>query len=297
MPSGKRILHTRLSGQIQKGVRSIGIGISAVIWEVDDSIVLKAPIILEQPTKATPVDIYLYDIDAIFRYDCIENERTIFRLLQQQPHANIVQAIAIEHPEGIYLERHRPLSHCHIPSQLGRILWYQDMLRALLHIHQLKIAHSDVRIENFLCDSQDRIKLCDFGCSRPFGEENPSATRPDEPLKVNGLAQTVSDSTDRFALASVIFQLELGYEPELSVVDGALLLPEFSTRNDGIDSMITSAWLGKYSSTAQMLEHAESIHKADDIIAATSSEHRQHLRCYVNQWRSSRQERYGNALR
>jgi serine/threonine protein kinase len=206
-------------GLVQKCISELGLGISGVVYEVDEQTILKAPWIIKRPNNDSPFeDHHYYETEALLRFDNFENERAIFRRLEHEPHPNIVQAIALEHDEGIYLRRHQPISHCQTPPQSGQILWYQDMLRGLLHLHQIGIAHSDIRLDNFLCDTHGRVLLCDFSCSRPFSGENPSATEPGEALCVNGPAQTVCDSTDRFALVSVIFQMELGTKPQLSLV-------------------------------------------------------------------------------
>lgn len=82
------------------------------------------------------------------------------------------------------------------PAQPGRILWYQDIIRALLHIHKLGVAHSDLRIDNILIDTQGHALLCDFSSCYPFGQINPAAPHPALPVQLNGLAKTVSEATD-----------------------------------------------------------------------------------------------------
>ncbi|KAF6235146.1 hypothetical protein HO173_006775 [Letharia columbiana] len=101
------------------------------------------------------------------------------------------------------------------PQSIG-IAWYRDMLRALVPLHELEIAHANVRIDDFLCHSEGAIVLYDFTCSRLFGQDNPSATGSPESLGVTGPPQTVSDPTDRFALASVMFEVETGAKGDLT---------------------------------------------------------------------------------
>lgn len=151
---------------------------------------------------------YEYAVDSVCHYEEIVNERIILKRLERTPHTNIMQAVSLDHPEGVYLRRHTPLSRrlqAGKPTQYIRIAWYRDMLRALLHLHTLEIAHADVRLDNFLYDSEGAIILCDFTCSRAFGQDNPSVPSSPEGLGVNGPSQIVSDKTDRFALASVMF--------------------------------------------------------------------------------------------
>ena len=51
-----------------------------------------------------------YVMDTVFTNEDIAQERAILRTIEQYPHVNIVQAIALSHPEGIYLRRYKPLS-------------------------------------------------------------------------------------------------------------------------------------------------------------------------------------------
>ena len=170
------------------------------------------------------------------------------------------------------------------------------MLRALVHLHILEIAHADVRLDNFLCYSDGTIVLCDFTCSRPFGQDNPSATSPWESLGVNGPSQTVSDITDRFALASVIFEIETGTKPDLNLVNNYPELPAVKTGDQILDSLIERAWLEKYESTMDMLRDVESLsgpsgsETASDLqITAMES-----LQTQVNDWRRLRVRKHGN---
>lgn len=55
------------------------------------------------------------------------------------------------------------------------------MLRALVHLHELEVAHADIRLDNFLCHPEGTIVICDFTCSRRFGQEThrrPGAREP-----------------------------------------------------------------------------------------------------------------------
>ena len=162
-------------------------------------------------------------------------------------------------------------------------------------MHDLKLAHADIRIDNFLLDMQDRVVLCDFNGTRRFGKVNPSATRPGETLGVNGTAQVVSDESDRFGLASVIFLTETGVKPSLSLgPEGELLYPEVDTGHCGVDAMIRKAWMREYSSTAAMLEHAESLERDDrGPVVPVAPAVIDSLRTRVQQWRKERESRYG----
>ena len=287
--------------QIQKDLERLDGGSSAYIYAVNHQVVLKAPVTFVPPTNdSSQMAQYEYALYTVCHHEDIENERVILKRLEQTPHTNILQAVSLAHPEGIYLRRHIPLSkrlQSEKASQYVRITWYRDMLRALVHLHKLEIAHADVRLDNFLCHSEGMVVLCDFTCSRPFGQDNPSATGPLESLGVNGHSQTVSDITDRFALASVMFEIETGTKPDLTLVNNNPELPAVETGNKILDLVIRRAWLANYQSTMEMLRDIESLYGPSE--SETGSDLQipaiESLQTQVHDWRRLRVRKHGKS--
>ncbi|KAM3521657.1 hypothetical protein NHJ13051_006127 [Beauveria bassiana] len=251
----------QLTVQYQKGLDIIGVGAAGQVYNVDDYVVLKACRIYEPPSSdAAPRALWDYASETIFHVGILKDEKTVLRLLTEHPHPNIIEAIHMDHPEGIYLRKYQPLSALTPGSQSDRIFWYQDIIRALLHLHKLGISHSDIRKDNILFDQQGHALLGDFGASCPFGHPNPSL-----PVLLNGPSETVSDATDRFAMGSLIYELETGVRSEISFDDhDGLILPKIHTAHDGLDSLIKNAWRGQYDSTTDMLKHAECLNTVQD---------------------------------
>lgn len=69
----------------------------------------------------------------------------------------------------------------------------------------------------------------------------------------------LSEKSDMFALASLMFHLEHGFTPELSLENGRLILPELQSGNQSTDEIIQTAWLAKYSHTSDMVHHLDLI--------------------------------------
>lgn len=278
----------------QYGLEFLGVGASSIVYKVDGSVVLKAGRIFEPPgTAASGRDRWHYASDTLFHSNLLQDERTALRLLQQHPHPHIMEAVDIDQPEGIYLRQYQPLSRDRIPDQLGRIQWYRDLTDALCHIHSLGIAHADILVDNVLLDKQDRIILCDFSAASPLGQ--PNLFFPDLPLPVNGPSPSLSEATDMFALGSVIFQMERGSKPALSLdSNGALILPEIEIGHQVIDMVIRKAWFEQYSRTSEMLEH---LHSIDTDIGAHGAqahvESIESLRGQVKKWREKRMSKFG----
>ena len=44
----------------------------------------------------------------------------------------------------------------------------QDLLRAVIHLQQYRVAHLDLKLDNVLISAEGRAVLCDFGCSHQF---------------------------------------------------------------------------------------------------------------------------------
>lgn len=290
--------------QPQSDLELLGVGASGQVYKVDDHVVLKASRIFGPPPNDAPSqDKYLYASDTFYHFNLMQDERAVSRLLQQRPHPNIVQFIDTDHPEGIYLRRYLPLSQVEpLPTQSTRIRWYRDILSALLHLHSLGITHSDVRVDNIVFNydattSDIHVYLCDFSTSCPFGEPNPAFPHPSDPVPVNGLAETVSEVTDLFAMGSLIYRVEHGAKPKLSVDDrGNLVLPEVKTGNEGLDAAIRKAWLGQYSSTTDMSRHIESLLDDRSGSAGRSVPDKiseESLRDRVRQWREQREKQFG----
>lgn len=201
-----------LTVQYQVGLDIIGVGTAGQVYRVDDHTVLKSCRIYERPSNnANPRALWDYASETVFHSGLLKDERAVLCLLAECPHPNIIEVIDANQPEGIYLCKYRPLSDFIPASQSDRVLWYQDIVRALLHLHTLGISHSDIRRDNILFDSSGRALLSDFSASCPFGYPIPSL-----PLLSNGPFETVSDTTDHFAMGSLVYEPESGIRPEIS---------------------------------------------------------------------------------
>ncbi|KAL1972840.1 hypothetical protein VTN31DRAFT_6382 [Thermomyces dupontii] len=101
-------------------------------------------------------------------------------------------------------------------------------------------------------------------------------------------------------MGSLIYRLELGVKPKLSMDHcGNLVFPEIQTGHKGLDTAIRKAWLGQYSSTAEMLEDVESFLDAQSESINRSVPDKiskESLRDRVKQWREQREKQFGSVL-
>ena len=284
----------QLTVQYQKGLDIIGVGAAGQVYNVDDHIVLKACRIYVPPSSdATPRALWDYASESIFHWGVLKDEKTVLRLLTEHPHPNIIEAIYIDYPEGIYFRKYQPFSALPPSSQSDRIHWYQDIIRALVHLHKLGIAHSDIRKDNILFDQKCHALLGDFGAACPFGHPNPSL-----PVLLNGPSETVSMATDQFAMGSLIYEWETGVRPEISLGDHeSLILPQIHTGHDGLDALVENAWCAQYTSTEDMLADAECLDAVQDSRGPIESPiSKEELTTRITRWRRNREEQHGNLL-
>lgn len=288
-----------VNSHAQKDLEILGVGASSLVYKVDEHIVLKAPQIEERPgNDAAARYQYHYAINAIYTSCSIRDERSVLRLLERHPHFNITKALDIEHEEGFYFPRYLLLSDLKSPTRADRILWYQQIMRGLVHLHSLGIVHTDLRIDNVLFDKQGNALLSDFGSACPFGFPNIEYSNPNFGVPItSGISAMVSDSTDRFAMGSLIFQMETGMKPKFSVAEnGSLILPKTQIEHEAADSIVRRAWLGQYSLSTEMLEDLISLPngKSQEIRAPEpASISTESLRARIRDWRDQRKTRFG----
>ena len=295
-------MQDHLEIHLQEDLERLDGGSSAYIYAVNHDVVLKSPVTFVPPkSDSSPMALYEYALEIVCHHEDIENERKFLKRLESDLHENIICPVYLDYQEGIYLQRHIPLARyiqLEKTTMPFRLLWYRDMLCALMHIHKFEIAHGDVRVDNFLYKAGGTIVLCDFSCSRTFGNKNPSATCSSEYLGVNGSSLVVSDYTDRFALASVIFEIETGRKPCLTIVNDTLNFPAVETGDESLDSIIKKAWLAKYHSTTEMLRDVENLSGTSHIQLRSNIHHHaiQKLQQNVDEWRRHRVQKYGHIL-
>ncbi|RJE24590.1 hypothetical protein PHISCL_03068 [Aspergillus sclerotialis] len=215
---------------MQHDLDIVGVGASGQVYNVDDQIVLKTCRIFKPPSHdASQRDHWHYASDTLFHFSLLKDERTIMKLLQTRPHPHIIEAIDTDQPKGIYLRKYQQPTANIFSTLSQRIKLYRDIVDALCHLHSLGIVHADIRIDNILFDEHGSAILCDFSAASPCGE--PNLVFPDLPLPINGPSPTLSEKSDMFAMASLIYQMEHEAAPELSLKDGTLVLPKLSSGN------------------------------------------------------------------
>lgn len=131
------------------------------------------------PDSAVPTAVKVIDksllADSTDR-ECLQNEPKFLSLLS--PHPNILQIFDVFENDdflSIVLELCQP--HTLLDRIVANPLTEQQaaaiikkLLEAVVHCHRLGVAHRDIKPDNILFDSEDNLKLADFGSAEWFGD-------------------------------------------------------------------------------------------------------------------------------
>jgi serine/threonine protein kinase len=94
---------------------------------------------------------------------------------------------------------------------------FKQMVEALLFCHHYKICHHDVKLENFVVDTNKVVRLIDFGFSRKYREQSNSSNFHCSPayacLNVLQRVPYSPEKSDVFSLGVCFFRTLLGYFP------------------------------------------------------------------------------------
>ncbi|KAF2273469.1 kinase-like protein [Westerdykella ornata] len=163
--------------------------------------------------------------------DACETEAIIYRILGSHP--RIANCISITPDNQIELEYY---PHDNLKAyisrnggnvtELDRRRWAHQMIESVAYIHSKGIRHSDLRLEQWLVDTDLNARLGDFDAAgfddqpelglkarRPSGLETWSHYLPRDPESGGSVY------SDIFALGSSLYELSTGHQP-YEAVDG-----------------------------------------------------------------------------
>lgn len=195
--------------------RILATGTNAFIGEVDDSTVLKYPLI---PGR---------DIDRL------EVERKLLEIVN--PHERITGLKGVSSDTGgLYLERAQngslgnylldSESQHPLPSVKQRLAWCREVAEAVAWIHSRRVLHCDLHPWNVLLDDGLRVKLADFQ-GRHLTEDGSVVLDgwSAEPARFFCPRDDLFDAdvyTEIFALGCTIYYIMMGHAVFPDIVDG-----------------------------------------------------------------------------
>lgn len=133
-----------------------------------------------------------------------------------------------------------------------RILLFFDVLRAVAHAHAHLIVHRDIKPSNVLVDEGGNVKLLDFGIAKLLRTESDApgagstvelaaALTPEYAAPEQLLGQTITTSTDVYALGLMLYELLSGRNPrDARMIGSFAALVEVATQDPPKASTIAS---------------------------------------------------------
>jgi serine/threonine protein kinase len=231
------------------GLKGIGRGISGMVFVLDDKTVVKVGFGSDESTRD------------------IETERRAYGILQaaknRSPH--ILRCVELDNPRGLVLElchetvrqRLRSIPKDVFPSDMDARKWAKQAAEGLAFIHEQDIIHADVGCHNMLLDSDNTLKLCDFGGSSVRGSLASTKYEVWSRLPSKGESKPTKTS-DLFALGSAIYEISTKEEPyrgkTLAEVSQLYQQGQFPPviKIASLGDVIMHCWLQKYTSASDI---------------------------------------------
>lgn len=126
--------------------------------------------------------------------------------------------------------------------------FFQQIVAGLAHCHSLNICHRDIKLENLLLDSDNNVKLCDFGFARMCSDGNFCKTMCGTP---NYCAPEVLAHENYYGAAADVWSL--------GIVLYALLVGSLPFDDVNLSSLYAKASIGCYSEPRHVTATAKTL--------------------------------------
>ncbi|PAV83883.1 hypothetical protein WR25_17967 [Diploscapter pachys] len=117
-----------------------------------------------------------------------------------------------------------------IKENPAAIRMFRQLIEAVHYLHERRIAHRDIKLENILLDRNGDIKLCDFGFARfvDFRERSTTfcGTRPYISPEISRFSPYDPFAADFYACGIVLYTMVVGQWPDLKTPHQALSFPD-----------------------------------------------------------------------
>lgn len=132
-------------------------GSAGQAFAINGNVVSKCPTLFINPAQAQKEEMD----ESIEK---IEREKTIYEVLMQHPHPNIMHGIICV-PEGFFMQRYNETleARLELPSlPIVQERWIRQLGSAIAWLEELGYIHGDLRPANILLDHAENVKVGDF---------------------------------------------------------------------------------------------------------------------------------------
>lgn len=117
----------------------------------------------------------------------------------------------------------------------GARLFFTQLISGLSYLHEKKIAHGDIKLENIMLDDKYTLKLADFGHSSEISPKklitSPAGTPGYYAPEVHAKLPYSAEAADLFAAGIVLFAMVAGHMPFVDAVEKDKLYGLFYRNN------------------------------------------------------------------
>ena len=135
-----------------------------IVYAINDQVVIKLPFQYLVPERLDP-DLESFRDDSLRSLELLQKEAEIYAKVALHPHPKIVRCFFAQPESCLFLERvihPLQLAQAEATKEL-RLRWIRQLLGAIVKLEELGYIHGDLAIQNLAVDSNDCLKLFDFG--------------------------------------------------------------------------------------------------------------------------------------
>jgi serine/threonine-protein kinase len=139
--------------------------------------------------------------------------------------------LAMEYVDGLPLNRYGDVHRLDLPT---RLRLFVQVLRAVQHAHAHGVIHRDLKPGNVLVDTQQKVKLLDFGVAKLLEDTEAAGestmTRwggrpltPDYASPEQTAGQSIGTASDIYSLGVMLHELLVGRRPQIAQADAGAM--------------------------------------------------------------------------
>jgi len=135
-----------------------------IVYAINEDVVVKLPFQYPIPDSVDPAADRGRE-DSLQAFELLRKEKTVYKVLAQHPHPNIVRCVTVESAPCLFIERvATPLREARAEADVRLCKrWTRQLLNAIVMLAELGYTQGDLAAQNYGIDKNDCLKIYDFG--------------------------------------------------------------------------------------------------------------------------------------